>query len=144
MDNIEEIYAKDIYYPFLLYCQEKKYVTMQDLTRCSFDSLAIRPDMTPLLLIRIKGLYAAYCKSHPDLLLGRSQPKPKASARIAPSLEEQLRSYFEVHTNTLVRAVDISKDLRLKRNDVIKTLQQAPWCKAVDASTFFYAGEAKA
>lgn len=141
MDNIEDIYSNDVYYPFILYCQEHNYQTMQDLRRCRFEALANAPGITAGLLMRIKTLFAAYCKKHPDVLMGKpvaARPRVRQESTPPAELEAKLEEYFKSHTDSLIRVADVCKELSLKRGDVAKALERASWCKAVDSTTFFY------
>lgn len=140
MDSIEDIYSNQVYAPFLLYCQERGYTIMADLRRCSFTQLAKAPGMTASLLMRVKSLFTAYCKKHPDLLMG---PAPKARKKNPPEqgLCQRLECYFREHADSLVRLTDVCKALGIKRGDAQKALEGAPWCKAVDNATYFYVGQ---
>lgn len=140
MDSIEDIYSNDVYYPFILYCQEHNYDTMADLRRCNFDALARADGITASLLMRIKSLFAVYCKKHPDLLMGSApKAKPRTPAPVAAGLAERLEDYFKAHADTLIRVTDLCKALAVKRADAVRALENAPWCKVVDATTYFYA-----
>lgn len=141
MDAIEDIYSNDVYLPFIIYCREHNYRTMQDLRRCSFDRLINVSGMNQGLLLRIKTLYTAYCKKHPDMHIGSAPPRPRAvhtPSAPPPELAERLETYFKSHTDALIRLPDLCKELGCKRGDITKTLEKASWCKAVDSTTFFY------
>lgn len=139
MDSIEDIYTHQVYTPFLLYCQERGYTSMADLRRCNFNQLAKAPGITAALLMRIRTLYMAYCKKHPDLLMG---PAPRAQKKSQPEagLCQRLEDYFREHADSLIRLTDICKALGVKRGDAQKALENAPWCKTVDSATYFYVG----
>lgn len=141
MDNIEDVYSNDVYYPFILYCEGHNYHTMQDLRRCNFENLIKAPGITSGLLMRIKSLYTAYCKKHPDMHMGKAPaPRPKRVQVPDAGLEMRLQEHFKSHADTLVRIADVCKELSVKRIDAMKVLQNASWCKAVDGTTFFYGG----
>lgn len=139
MDSIEDIYSNDVYYPFIVYCRAHHYDTMADLRRCNFTYLARAEGITPGLLMRIQSMFKAYCKKHPDLLMGSA---PKAVRRppvpVSPELCQRLETYFKSKADTLIRITDVCKELAVKRADAVKALEGMPWCKAVDATTYFY------
>lgn len=143
MDSIEDIYSNDIYYPFILYCQAHGYRTMLDLRRCAMSTLGNEVGMTPMLLMRIKSLYTAYYRQHPDLHMGSNAPKPltprKPAMPVVAGLEARLEDYFKAHRDTLIRVTDLCKELGLKKLEVARTLENANWCKSVGSASFFYA-----
>lgn len=144
MDKIEDVYSNDVYYPFILYCQSHNYENMIDLKRCSFTDAAINSNISSILLNRIKSVWMAYCKKHPDLFMGTQKPAaPKKSAIVRSTilyseLEEKLEAYFQSNSDSLIRLTDIIKASGAKRNDILKVLEQVSWCKSVDGTTFFY------
>lgn len=143
-DRIEDVYSNDIYDPFLIFCQEHRIHTMQDLAKFKFERLSGQEDISPALFMRIKAIFAAYCKKHPDLIIAAGAPKARPAKKpetAAPETRLKVKTYFEQHADTLVRTADVAKALGIRRGEVTRVLEQAPWCRAVDAATFFYVRE---
>ncbi|MCI9272748.1 MAG: hypothetical protein HFE39_02200 [Clostridiales bacterium] len=139
MDEIREIYNREVYDPFLEYCERNNYRTMRDLIRFPFGPLALSKELSPALLNRVKTTFYMYLKKHPEILRKAAQ-KPAADA---VQLEPELKQYFAQNANKLIHITDIMKALGsgCKRVDVQQVLEQAVWCKVVDKSTYFYAPE---
>lgn len=144
MAKIEEIYGNDAYYPFIVYCENHGFTEMTDLPRCEFHKLIGEPEITPSLLSRIKTIYVMYCKQHP----AEFRPVKKAAAKPSKSLipdaevEGELEVFFQSNSDRLLHISDITKAVskKLKRSDIVRILGAAPWCKAVDDTTYFYCG----
>ena len=142
MAKIKEIYGKDAYYPFILYCENHGYSDMTDLPKCEFHKLQGEPEISQSLLSRIKTIYILYCKQHAAefMPIKRAAPKPSKSSVPDAEIEGELEVYFQSNSDKLIHISDISKAIgkKVKRSDIIRILESAPWCKAVDDTTFFY------
>ncbi|HHV32619.1 hypothetical protein [Caproiciproducens sp. LBM24188] len=144
MAKIKEVFTNDEYYPFVSYCEEHGYEEMADLMKFPFHELRGDSDIPPRLLSKIKTIFVMYSKMHSSEFSAAKKPsvrKPVSSPTPQAELEAELEVYFQSNADRLVRISDISKSLgrKVKRSDLLKILEQAPWCKAVDATTFFYA-----
>lgn len=139
MEEIREIYNREIYDPFLEYCELHHYHTMQDLVRFPFGPLAMSQELSPSLLNRVKTTFYMYCKKHPEML-GKAAGKPSVDTqKIGPQLEY----YFQQNAARLIHISDLVKAMgsQFKRADILTTLEHSPWCKVVDKNTFFYSPE---
>ncbi len=156
MNDITEIYNKPKYLPFLIYCREHHYKTMEDLARCPFHLLTKEPGFTSLLASRVKAVYLTYCKSERNAVQVQEQAvdesaepeRPKAAEK-APALPKTLsepelvillHEYFQKNSDRLISADDAFKAAggRAKRAEITKILQNVAWCRIVDKGTFFY------
>lgn len=142
MARIKDIYSSDDYYPFILYCENHGYEDMADLMKCQFQNLRNEPEIPPRLLSKIKTLYVIYCKSHPtEFVQGKkAAQRPAKKSVLDAGVEKELELYFQSNSDKLLHIADIAKSIgkKAKRNDILKILEAAPWCKAVDSTTFFY------
>ena len=144
MEKIKDIYTNDDYYPFILYCDNHGYTDMSDLTKCEFRKLQSESDITPRLLSKIKIIYVSYCKKHSDEFTAVKKPVQSAkSSQAGQEIQKQLELYFQKNEGKLIHITDVLKEVgkKYKRNDIIKMLNEASWCKAVDDTTFFYTTE---
>ena len=66
MDEIKDVYSREVYRPFVEYCAAHGYRTMKDLGCYDFRLLSRREDFSPALITRIKAVYAAYQKSQAE------------------------------------------------------------------------------
>ena len=66
MDMIKDIYNRELYQPFVEYCATHGYHTMRDLGCYDFRLLSRREDFSPMLITRIKAVYAAYQKQEAE------------------------------------------------------------------------------
>lgn len=147
MAKIKEIYSSDDYYPFVLYCENHGLEDMADLMKLQFHNLRNEPDISPRLLSKIKTVYVMYSKVHAAEFIPGKKAAQKAAQRSAGNsipavdIEKELEIYFQNNADKLLHITDISKSVgkKAKRTDILKILEQAPWCKAVDSTTFFYA-----
>ena len=139
MDEIREIYNREVYDPFLDYCERNNYRTMQDLIRFPFGPLALSEELPAPLLNRVKTTFYMYVKKHPEVLRKAAQKSAVDTKQLAPQLEK----YFAQNANKLINITDVMKSVGggYKRADVQQLLEQATWCKVVDKSTYFYAPE---
>ena len=136
MEEIREVYNREVYDPFVEYCELHNYRTMKDLVRFPFGPLTVTQELPPALLNRVKTTFYMYCKKHPEILRKAVQ-KPAVDTQ---KIGEELERYFQKHANKLIHIAEIMKAVgkSFKRADVLSTLEQPPWCKTVDKSTFFY------
>lgn len=67
--------------------------------------------------------------------------KPKPTGQTQEALAEQVEAYFRQNSDRLIHISEINKALKkkVKREELVTLLEQAEWCKIVDATTFFYA-----
>lgn len=142
MANIKEIYSNDDYYPFISYCESHGYTDMADLTKCEFHKLRSESDVSAGLLSKIKMIYILYCKQHPAefRVVKKAMSRPVKGAVPDGEIEKELQTYFQDNCDKLIHISDISKSVgkKVKRSDIVRVLNQVPWCKAVDDTTFFY------
>ncbi|WP_312645592.1 hypothetical protein [Hydrogenoanaerobacterium sp.] len=144
MSDIKDIYNKDIYTPFLSYCEKSRYKTMQDLAKCPFHLLSQQPDISPLLSSRIRTVFNTYLKANPSEF---SAAKARMGTKTAPAMSDvqlqiALEQYFQENAKRIVVAAEAVKAVngRAKRADVVRILEQASWCQTVDKGTFYYTG----
>ncbi len=142
MEKIKDIYSNDDYYPFISYCDSHGYSDMSDLTKCEFHKLRSESDISPSLLSKIKIIYVSYCRKHSDEFtpVKKTASKSVKSTMSDEEIEKQLEIYFKENSDKLIHITDISKAIgkKVKRTDIIRVLNSASWCKAVDDTTFFY------
>lgn len=145
MDEIKDIYNRDLYQPFVKYCAAHGYRTMRDLACYDFRLLSRRQDFTPILITRIKAVYAAYQKQEAEKAEAAA-PRRRAAEPISLVMETQLllrlREYI---SNNHFRAVTLDElfrelDGQLKRTRIAKLLADAPWCRQVDRNTYYWSG----
>lgn len=142
MAKIKDIYSNDSYYPFLLFCESHGLSEMKDLAKCPFHKLRSEADVSALLLSKIKAIFISYCRTHTSEFLISKKPAAKPVKKAIPDseIESELQSYFESNADKLLHITDITKFIgkKSKRSDVVRILAQAPWCKEVDSTTYFY------
>ncbi|HEX2985597.1 MAG TPA: hypothetical protein VHO71_02160 [Caproiciproducens sp.] len=147
MAKIKDIYKNDEYGSFLYFCEEHGYFDMTDLAGCQFQDLRLEADITPSILSKIKTTFLLYCKTHPREFSprGAAVRKPGKSTVPEAEIEEELEAFFAGNANKLIKITEISKSVgkKAKRSDLLRILEHAPWCKAVDSTTFFYSPETK-
>ncbi|WRS28723.1 hypothetical protein U6B65_06205 [Oscillospiraceae bacterium MB08-C2-2] len=140
MDEIKEIYCNESYSSFLNYCELHNYKRMRDLVNCRFEELPELIHISPVLLSRIKSVYALYFKKHPDQRPSFKPVKAKAAPN-TDALREQLLEVFKQNADQLIRITDIAKAVGkgATRSQIIHVLEHQTWCRIVDNTTFFYA-----
>lgn len=142
MAKIKEIYSNDDYYPFLAFCESRGMEEMKDLARCPFHKLRAEAEISALQLSKIKAIFVTYCRTHTSEFLLEKKASPRPAAKVVPDaeIEQELECFFQAHANKLIRITEITKatSKKVKRTDVVKILQKAPWCKEVDDTTYFY------
>lgn len=142
MAKIKEVFSSDEYYPFVLICESRGYEEMADLIRFPFHDLKNEADISPRLLSKIKMIFVSYSRKNASEFVTGKKPVRRTSkpAVSQEALEQELEIYFQNNADRLVKITEISKSLsqKVKRSDLTDALERAPWCKAVDAVTFFY------
>lgn len=145
MAKIKDVFSNDEYYPFVLICEQQGYEEMSDLTKFPFHELRGEADISPRILSKIKTIFVTYSRAHAGEFISGKRPARKAAPAAAPEaeIEQELEIYFQNNADRLVKIADISKSLgkKVKRGDLLGILERVPWCKSVDATTFFYSPE---
>lgn len=143
MDEIKDVYNRELYQPFVEYCTAHGYRTMRDLGCYDFRLLSHREDFSPMLITRIKAVYAAYQKRAAEKAEAAA-PRRCASTPISLVMETQLllqmRAYLQGHQNASVTLDELFRaaDGQLKRTRIVKLLADVPWCCQVDRNTYFW------
>ena len=134
METIEQIYASDVYRPFVRFCQLNGLRDMQQLDSRVLARAASWPGMNAQLLARVKLVYTTYRKKNPPAV------PPTSTPAATPRLEEQVRAYFAQNAHKLIHISDLMREVGggLKRADMAKMLARTDWCRQVDGSTYFY------
>lgn len=142
MAKIKEIYSNNDYYPFIAFCESRGLEEMKDLARCPFHRLRAEAELSTLQVSKIKAIFVSYCRTHTSEFLLQKRPAPKPAANAVPEfqVEQELERFFQANADRLLHITEITKatNKKVKRTDVVKILEKAPWCKAVDDTTFFY------
>lgn len=143
MDEIKDIYNRELYQPFVAYCAEHGYRTMRDLGCYDFRLLSRREGFTSTLIMRIKAVYTAYQKSEAEKAQAAA-PRRRAAQPISLVMETQLL----LQMRELLRSRDGSRVTldelfqaaggQLKRTRIVKLLSDAPWCGQVDRNTYYW------
>lgn len=147
MDEIKDIYSREVYRPFVEYCAAHGYRTMRDLGCYDFRLLSRREDFTPTLITRIRAVYTAYQKSQVEkedpALSRRRTPQPLSPVE-ETSLLLRLRAFLQDHQDRTVSLDEFYRELdgQLKRTRIVKLLSGAAWCRQVDRNTYYWAGSA--
>lgn len=143
MDEIKDIYNRELYQPFVAYCAAHGYRTMRDLGCYDFRLLNRRQDFSPMLITRIKAVYAAYQKQQAEKAEAGA-PRRRTPEPISLVMETQLllklREYVSANSFRTVTLDELFRALdgQLKRTRITKLLADAPWCRQVDRNTFFW------
>ncbi len=137
MQTIREVYSNPVYENFVAWCSAKGLRNMADLAGVDFSALAVRGDISSTLSSRIKMVYTAYRRQHPEDFLSRPAPRraPSAPSSVA---NVAVHDYFSSRPDQLIRIAEIVKALGIKRSDVQKVLADAAWAKMVDSTTYFF------
>ena len=146
MDEIKDVYSREVYRPFVEYCAAHGYRTMKDLGCYDFRLLSRREDFSPELITRIKAVYAAYQKSQAE------KSEPAATRRRPPqalSLVEEtnlllrLRAFLQQNCNRTVSLDELFREAegQLKRTRIVKLLTGVAWCCQVNRNTYYWAGD---
>lgn len=147
MDEIKDIYNRELYQPFVDYCAAHGYRTMRDLGCYDFRMLGCREDFSPMLITRIKAVYAAYQKSAAEKAEADA-PRKKAAQPISLVMETQLllqmREFLRTNSGRMVTLDELFRAAggQLKRTRIVKLLTDAPWCVQVDRGTYYWNGGA--
>ena len=75
MQTIREVYSSKVYENFVAWCSAKGLRTMADLSTVDLSIPAARGELPPALLSRIKMMYTAYRRQHPEDFLSRPAPR---------------------------------------------------------------------
>ena len=149
MDEIKDIYNRELYRPFVEFCAAHGYRTMRDLGCYDFRLLSRREGFSPMLITRIKAVYAAYQKSEAEKSEAAA-PRRRTAQPISLVMETQLLLQmrdFLMNNNT--RPVSLDELFRaaggqLKRTRIAKLLSDAPWCIQVERGTYYWNDNAPA
>ncbi len=139
MQTIREVYSNSVYEHFVTWCSAKGLRTMADLAGVDLSALAQRGEISAAMVSRIKMVYTAYRRQHPEDFLSRPSTTRRAAAKpVSSVVNVAVHDYFVAHPEQLIRIPEVVKALGLKRTDVQKVLVDAPWAKMVDSSTYFF------
>ena len=151
MDEIQEIYSREIYRPFVEFCHAHGYRTMRDLGCYDLRLLSRREDFSPMLITRIQAVYAAYRRREEERKAAEAPAARRRSPQPISPVEEtqlllQLRDYLRRNSSRLVTLEELYRETggRLKRTRITKLLADAPWCCQVDRTRFFWKAETQA
>lgn len=145
MDEIKDIYNRELYQPFVEYCAAHGYRTMRDLGCYDFRLLGRREDFSPMLITRIKAVYAAYQKTATEKAEA-SAPRRRSAQAVSLVMETQLllqmREFLQSNSNRIVTLDELFRAIngQLKRTRIVKLLTDAPWCVQVDRGTYYWNG----
>ena len=145
MDEIKDIYNREVYQPFVEYCTTHGYHTMRDLGCYDFRLLSHRQDFSPMLITRIKAVYAAYQKKEAEKAEAAA-PRRRGPQPISLVMETQLllklREYLFNNSFRAVTLDELFQELggQLKRTRITKLLADAAWCHQVDRNTYYWNG----
>jgi hypothetical protein len=146
MDEIKDIYNRDIYRPFVEFCSTHGYRTMRDLACYDFRLLSRREDFSPMLITRIKAVYAAYKRREEEKKV-EAPVRRRSPAAVSPVVETQLllqlREYLCRNSGRIVTLEELYRETggRLKRTRIAKLLADAAWCCQVDRNNYFWKAE---
>ena len=149
MDEIKDIYNRDIYRPFVDFCNTHGYRTMRDLACYDFRLLSRREDFSPMLITRIKAVYAAYKRREEEEKKAEAPVRRRSPAAVSPVVETQLllqlREYLCRNSDRIVTLEELYRETggRLKRTRIAKLLADAAWCCQVDRNSYFWKAEAR-
>ena len=144
MDMIKDIYNRELYQPFVEYCATHGYHTMRDLGCYDFRLLSRREDFSPMLITRIKAVYAAYQKQEAEKAEAAAPRRRNAAQPVSLVVETQLplklRDYLANNSFRTVSLDELFQELhgQLKRTRISKLLADAHWCQQVDRNTFYW------
>lgn len=145
MDEIKDIYNREVYQPFVEYCTTHGYHTMRDLGCYDFRLLSRRKDFSPMLITRIKAVYAAYQKKEAEKVEAAA-PRRRGPQPVSLVMETQLllklREYLFNNSFRAVTLDELFQELggQLKRTRITKLLADAAWCRQVDRNTYHWNG----
>ena len=139
MQTIREVYSNSVYETFVTWCSAKGLRTMADLAGVDMSTLAQRGEISAATLSRIKMVYTAYRRQHPEDFLSRPTASRRTAAKpVSSVVNVAVHDYFAARPEQLIRIPEVAKALGLKRTDVQKVLADAAWAKMVDSSTYFF------
>lgn len=143
MDEIKDIYNRELYQPFVEYCAAHGYRTMRDLGCYDFRLLSHREGFSPMLITRIKAVYAAYQKSEAEKSEAAA-PRRRAAQPISLVMETQLllqmRDFLWSNSSRAVSLDELFQAAggQLKRTRIAKLLSDAPWCVQVERGVYYW------
>ena len=127
---IEEVFAKEVYAPFVRYCQLHRLREMEDLRGFSLAEASGWPGMTPALQKRVGLLLSTYWSRHPQA------PAP-APQRIP--LEDRVRAHFEENAHRVIRLSELAPLAGgLGQKELARMLERVDWCGCLDKNSYFY------
>ena len=88
MCDISTFYNKPKYLPFLIYCREHHFITMDDLVRCPFHLLNKEPGFTSILASRVKAMYLVYLKTQKKDAAEQEKPQPESTDSLADNVQK--------------------------------------------------------
>ncbi len=141
MQTIREVYSSKVYENFVAWCSAKGLRTMADLSTVDLSIPAARGELPPALLSRIKMMYTAYRRRHPEDFLSRPAPR-RQQRTVTAGAPEAIQEYFVNHADQLIRLTDMVKALGIKRSEIQRVLADAPWARMVDTTTYFFVPQA--
>lgn len=141
MQTIREVYSSKVYENFVAWCSAKGLRTMADLSTVDLSIPAARGELPPALLSRIKMMYTAYRRQHPEDFLSRPAPR-RQQRTVTAGAAESIQEYFVSHADQLIRLTDMVKALGIKRSEIQRVLADAPWARMVDTTTYFFVPQA--
>lgn len=144
MQTIREVYSNPVYETFVAWCNAKGLKTMGDLAGADLSAPALRGELPPALMSRIKMVYTAYRRQHPEDFLSRPAPRRTAPATPSKVSTVAVYDYFAAHPEQLIRISDITKAVGIKKAEVQRLLADVPWAKMVDSSTYFFMPQSNA
>lgn len=141
MQTIREVYSSKVYENFVAWCSAKGLRTMADLSTVDLSIPAARGELPPALLSRIKMMYTAYRRQHPEDFLSRPAPR-RQQRTVTAGAAESIQEYFVNHADQLICLTDMVKALGIKRSEIQRVLADAPWARMVDTTTYFFVPQA--
>ena len=150
MDEIQEIYSREIYRPFVEFCHAHGYRTMRDLGCYDLRLLSRREDFSPMLITRIQAVYAAYRRREEERKAAEAPAARRRSPQPISPVEEtqlllQLRDCLRQNSSRCVSLEELYRETggRLKRTRIAKLLAGASWCGQRDRTSFFWREETR-
>lgn len=127
---IEEVFAKEVYAPFVRYCQLHHLREMEDLRGFSPAEAAGWPGVTSALQKRVGLLLSTYWSRHPQA----PAPAPKREP-----LEDRVRAHFEENAHRVIRLSELTPIAGgLGQKELARMLERVDWCGCLDKNSYFY------
>ena len=143
MDEIKDIYNRELDQPFVEYCAAHGYRTMRDLGCYDFRLLSRREGFSPMLITRIRAVYTAYQKSEAEKAEAAA-PRRRTAQPMSLVMETQLllqmREFLQRNSSRTVSLDELFRAAggQLKRTRIVKLLTDVPWCCQVDRTTYYW------